>query len=91
MGMYLGSVIVTFPCDPPLRAPPSLSSVTFPCDLPLRAPSSLSSGDILNNEKNMEYSTQSGTLTCAFNFMQLRRIKRNSDKKGSEVGHVIGW
>lgn len=49
------------------------------------APPALSSGDILNNEKNMEYSTQSGTLTCAFNFMQLRRIKRNSDKKASET------
>ena len=33
----------------------------------------------------MEYNTQTGNLTCAFNFMQLRRIKRNSDKKASEV------
>ena len=48
-------------------------------------PPNFASGEILNNQKAMEYNTQTGNLTCAFNFMQLRRIKRNSDKKASEV------
>ena len=52
---------------------------------PLSIPPNFASGEILNNQKAMEYNTQTGNLTCAFNFMQLRRIKRNSDKKASEV------
>lgn len=49
------------------------------------APPSLSSGEILNHQKTMEYNATTGVLSCAFNFMQLRRIKRNSDKKASEM------
>ena len=39
----------------------------------------------MNNQKTMDYNSQTGVLSCAFNFMQLKRIKRNSDKKATEV------
>jgi signal transducer and activator of transcription 5B len=48
-------------------------------------PPSFSSGEILNYQKSMEFNATTGILSCAFNFMQLRRIKRNSDKKASEM------
>lgn len=48
-------------------------------------PANFSSGEILNNQKSMEYNSQNGILSSSFNFMQLRRIKRNSDKKASEM------
>lgn len=42
-------------------------------------------GEILNNQKTMEYNAQTGVLQCNFNYMQLRRIKRNTDKKATEI------
>ncbi|XP_019862806.1 PREDICTED: signal transducer and activator of transcription 5B-like, partial [Amphimedon queenslandica] len=33
----------------------------------------------------MEYNSQTGVLQCNFNYMQLRRIKRNSDRKSTEI------
>ncbi len=44
-----------------------------------------SSGSILNNQKAMEYNSQTGVLSCTFNFMQLEWIKMNSDMKATEV------
>jgi hypothetical protein len=43
------------------------------------------SGEILNNQKAIEYNTQNGVLQCNFNYMQLRRIKRNTDRKSTEI------
>ena len=42
-------------------------------------------GEILNNQKAMEYNAQTSVLQCNFNYMQLRRIKRNTDKKATEI------
>lgn len=50
-----------------------------------RITNSFSSGEILNNQKAMEYNAQSGMLQCNFNYMQLRRIKRNTDRKATEI------
>ena len=50
-----------------------------------RVTSQFSSGEILNNQKTMEYNSQAGILQCNFNYMQLKRIKRNSDKKATET------
>ena len=33
----------------------------------------------------MEFNAQTGVLQCNFNYMQLRRIKRNTDKKATEI------
>ena len=33
----------------------------------------------------MEYNAQTGVLQCNFNYMQLRRIKRNTDRKATEI------
>lgn len=46
---------------------------------------SFSSGEILNNQKTMEFNGQTGVLQCNFNYMQLRRIKRNTDRKSTEI------
>lgn len=54
-------------------------------DISKPIPPNLATGDILNNQKTMEYNIQTGILSCAFNFMQLKKIKRNSDKKASET------
>ncbi|XP_064396958.1 signal transducer and activator of transcription 5B-like [Halichondria panicea] len=48
-------------------------------------PNSFGSGEIMNNSKTMEYNQQNGVVSSSFNFMQLRRIKRNSDKKSNEM------
>lgn len=70
---------------------PTPFGIEFPSPYPsLRIPNSFSSGEILNNQKSMEYNSQNGILSSSFNFMQLRRIKRNSDKKASEVGVGAG-
>jgi hypothetical protein len=58
---------------------------TVAADPSKSVPPNLSSGEILNHQKTMEYNATAGVLSCAFNFMQLRRIKRNSDKKASEM------
>ncbi len=50
-----------------------------------RFSNNFSSGEILNNQKAMEYNAQSGMLQCNFNYMQLRRIKRNTDRKATEI------
>ncbi len=42
----------------------------------------------MNNTKTMEYNQQNGIVSSSFNFMQLRRIKRNSDKKVNEVSSL---
>ena len=42
-------------------------------------------GEILNNQKTMEYNTQTGTLQCNFNFMQLKKIKRSSERRAAET------
>ena len=47
--------------------------------------SSFTSGEIVNHQKAMEYNSQTGVLQCNFNYMQLRRIKRNSDRKSTEI------
>ena len=39
----------------------------------------------MNNQKSMEFNAQTGVLQCNFNYMQLRRIKRNTDKKATEI------
>ena len=33
----------------------------------------------------MEYNAQTGTLQCNFNFMQLRKIKRSSERRAAET------
>ena len=33
----------------------------------------------------MEYNPQTGVLQCNFNYMQLKHIKRNTDKKATEI------
>ena len=74
----------------PPSPPPSLSlSLSLSSSLFPSIPPNFASGEILNNQKAMEYNTQTGNLACAFNFMQLRRIKRNSDKKASEVSPTL--
>lgn len=89
------SLSLSLPSSPSLFPPSLLSSLPFPLPLsPSSIPPNFASGEILNNQKAMEYNTQTGNLTCAFNFMQLRRIKRNSDKKASEVSPtylILKW
>ena len=51
----------------------------------LRVTNQLSTGEILNNQKAMEYNTQTGTLQCNFNFMQLKKIKRSSEMRAAET------
>lgn len=48
-------------------------------------PPNFSSGDIMNNQKAMEFNSQTNVYSCAFNFMQLRKIKRNTDRRASEM------
>ena len=50
----------------------------------LRVTNQLSTGEILNNQKAMEYNAQTGTLQCNFNFMQLKKIKRSSERRAAE-------
>ena len=51
----------------------------------LRVTNQLSTGEILNNQKAMEYNAQTGTLQCNFNFMQLKKIKRSSERRAAET------
>ena len=56
---------------------------------PPSIPPNFSSGDIMNNQKAMEFNSQTNVYSCAFNFMQLRKIKRNTDRRASEVGTTL--
>ena len=58
-------------------------SSAFQCGL--RVTNQLSTGAILNNQKAMEYNAQTGTLQCNFNFMQLKKIKRSSERRAAET------
>ncbi|XP_065883114.1 signal transducer and activator of transcription 5B-like [Dysidea avara] len=48
------------------------------------APTNDNVGEILNCKKNMEYQQTSHNVCCKFNFMQLKRVKRATDRKGTD-------
>ena len=62
-----------------------LSFLSFFSFCGLRVTNQLSTGAILNNQKAMEYNAQTGTLQCNFNFMQLKKIKRSSERRAAET------
>ena len=45
----------------------------------------LLTGAILDNQKAMEYKTQTGTLQCNFTFVQLKKFKRTSERRAAEI------